>query len=560
MELSLYSIWENAMRSSLKRTLLLPVLALALLAAACGGGAGTSAPADGAALTADNNSSAGGTTAGSTTGSATVDAANPFSGLPSIPYDDDVRAAADANTPQPPPNVVVLGKDFLQAQNDTVDGDAVVLTSGAAAPPGQGGGANLAYALYKVPGLSGGRPTALDIECLPGQFGQGYFVGVANYTQGKWAWFGPVTVPEFELDLSQNNHRFVTDLGNMYFILVCPPDTSVTHSQTTVLVGADGGQIPPGQAYGLTASDGQFDHKVAVDWHAGPGAQQYAVWRRPAFAGSQWQLLNTVRGTHYDDTPLPDFRLFYYRVQAINANGPADFSNPDSGYAGLQAPGDIAGTITGGDGTPLPGVPVMLAGYGDDLLRVTGPDGHFLFKDLPPSHYFVAPVGRDVDFDPPFAAGDLTSNQHVILNFTGTKSGDSKGLVWGFVMTPNTNPDGTGDDLLPLAGVTVTLSGGANAGGSSQTATTDEHGFYKFAGLDAGPYRVAPALDGYNFIPPQQGVLLGPGNTRERACFIGLVPPANSDPNNPGGDGNNPPPPPPPPPGGGDPNNPGGNQ
>ena len=519
------------MQSSFRRSLLLPALLLALLVAACGGSAGTAAPADTTTLGTASNPAV----TGATDSSGTL-----FAGLPSIPYDTPTRGSSDASTP--PPNVVILGKDFLQAQGDTVSGNAVTLTTGAAAPPGQGGGVNLAYALYKVPGVGSGRPLGLDIECLAGQFGQGYFVGVANYTQGKWAWFGPVTLPEFELDLSKDNHRFVTAAGNLYFILVCPPNTSITHSQTTVTLGPDNGQLPPGAAFGLSASDGQFDHKVVLDWQPGPGAQQYIVFRRPAFAGSPWQPLAPVQGTHFEDAPLPNARLFWYRIQAQNANGSADVSNPDTGYAGLRAPGDIGGTITGPGGNPLPGVPVMLAGYGDDMLRVTGPDGHFLFKDLPPSHYFVAPVGATIDFNPPFAVGDLTSNQHVVLSFQAQPAADPRGVVWGFIMTPNLDPTGAGDDLVPLAGVTVTLDGGANAGGGgggSQTTTTDEHGFYKFSGLSAGPYKVTPGLDGYNFAPPAQAVGIGPNNIRERACFIGL-PPAVDPPPPPGGGGNTP--------------------
>jgi hypothetical protein len=521
------------MHHTFKRALLLLGLALALPVASCGGGTSVTAPASPQTLSADS-------------GTAAESGSGMFSGLPAIPLEAPTgHAAAEAGTP--PPNVVVLGKDFLQAAGETVDGDAVILSTGDITPPGQGGGGQLSYAMYKVPSLGDKRPLSLNVECLPGEFGQGYFIGVANYTMNRWAWFGPVTLPEFQLDLSKQNHRFVTALGNMYFILVCPPNASITHSQTTVVLGGDSGQLPPGVAFGLHASDGGADHKVVLDWQPGPGAQQYVVWRKRAFAGAPWQPLAPVQGTHFEDAPLPNFRLHFYRVQASNPNGQAQFSNVDSGYAGLRAPGDIGGTVMGPQGEPLGGVPVLLGGYGEEMVRVSDQQGHFGFKDLPPSHYFVAPQGATIEFDPPVAGVDLTSNQHASVEFHGHPAGPN-GVIWGFVMTPNMNPDGNGDDLLPMPGVTVSVAAGLDPSTPPlRTATTNEVGFYGIPELAAGPYRVWPQQEGMNFAPPAQGVGIGPQNRRERASFIGLPPPP---------DGGNQPPPG----GGGDPGDPNGGQ
>jgi len=49
---------------------------------------------------------------------------------------------------------------------------------------------------------------------------------------------------------------------------------------------------------------------------------------------------------------------------------------------------------------------------------------------------------------------------------------------------------------LPLAGVTVTLSGAAD-----RTTTTDANGHYLFSALEEGSYAVTPSLAGYNFSP-----------------------------------------------------------
>ena len=130
-------------------------------------------------------------------------------GLPTIPY--DTGAPSHAASEVPAGQVVVLGKDFIQKQNAEVAGDALAI----AAPEGE-----LAYGMYVASGLGENVPTLMNIHCLPNGIDQPYFLGLADYTNGSWMWFGPIFIPEYELDLSGLNHRFVTHMGNMYFIIV----------------------------------------------------------------------------------------------------------------------------------------------------------------------------------------------------------------------------------------------------------------------------------------------------------------------------------------------------
>jgi hypothetical protein len=59
----------------------------------------------------------------------------------------------------------------------------------------------------------------------------------------------------------------------------------------------------------------------------------------------------------------------------------------------------------------------------------------------------------------------------------------------------------------PLAGVSVTMSGTANA-----TTTTDASGFYSFAGLANGNYTVTPSLGGFFFTPVSRAITLNSAN------------------------------------------------
>jgi hypothetical protein len=506
------------------------LLVLALVAASCGSSSsllGNTTGRPGAQSAVDTDTSASSDSTG-------------FTSLPSIPLDHgDSRGTSDVT--EPPANFTVMGKDYLSMRGGTVDGDSLTLATGFTPPPGEGR-PELSYGLYQASGLGDGRPLSLNVECLAGEFGDGYFIGIADYTRARWAWFGPVTLPEFQLDLSRNDHRFVTQLGNLYFILVCPPNTTITHSQTTVVMGpaGSGGQIPPGIAHGLRASDGGFDHQIMVDWEPGAGAQGYEVSKRPAFEGSQWQPLGLVPGNHFVDNQLPNNRLFYYRVRPINARGPAEFSNTDSGFAGMQQPRDIGGVVMNGQGQPIAGMPVTLAGYGPELTRFTGPDGYFKISGLPGGHYIVAPLGRNIDVEPKFLMADLTQQLHAELHFTGHPA-QLGGAIWGFVMAFNLNPDGTGDGLVPVPGAAMKLID-ADEPGHELNFQTDEAGFYAFVNLPHGPFKVSGAKDGLNFIPMEQGAGLDLQTTRVYCPFIALPPPPPPGDPNGGGGGTQPPP------------------
>lgn len=203
-----------------------------------------------------------------------------MSGIPGIPLDSPDDAAAHTASSVP----AGLGQDYIMMNGGYLDGTALVLENHPEYDPDSDTDPplELSYAMYKASGLEGMRPESLNIECIPGGLGQGYFVGIADYTTANWQWFGPVGFPEFELDLTEHTHQFVTNLGNMYFIIVVPPGNSATHYQYSVLSGPSDPGTQPGLPHHLVASDGQFPEQVRLSWLGGTGAAQYQIFRRAA--------------------------------------------------------------------------------------------------------------------------------------------------------------------------------------------------------------------------------------------------------------------------------------
>lgn len=314
---------------------LLPLLALllaAFAAASCGGGTGS--PAD----------------AGQDSGLSAAQwaamnhgAAPPSSsGLPSFPYDNSgVRSASDAGG-------TVLGANFLLSDRCVVDGDSLHINV-AGDNPGMGG-EDMGWAMYRISGLSGQRALSLNVECLPDSLGNQYYVGVANYTHLSWDWYGPVEIPEAQIDLAQDNAAYISNLGNLYFVIACYGGSSATHSQSTVVTGNGGGGLP-GAPAGLFASKGEFPDGVQLTWGPGVNAAWYEVERRDpngdannGMPGGQWMQIGIAQDSSWFDPNLPAGVMFEYRVRSVNAAGVSDYSNTDFGFAygGPPPGGDYA--------------------------------------------------------------------------------------------------------------------------------------------------------------------------------------------------------------------------
>lgn len=100
--------------------------------------------------------------------------------------------------------------------------------------------------------------------------------------------------------------------------------------------------LPPDQApSGVTASLGQFEHRIQVSWAAVERATTYKVSRAESSAGP-FQALATPVTTPLDDLGVEQGRLYWYKVQACNETGCGPESAAVVGYAGYPpAPANV---------------------------------------------------------------------------------------------------------------------------------------------------------------------------------------------------------------------------
>ena len=432
----------------------LAAFVLSWLLAACGGGSATLPPEDGSDNSTPVPSGQDQESLSDWVEDTQLDSQPVlYRGIPSVPLDGEQSTSQASDGDE----FSVLGKDALDYSQCEVSGDAMIINpdGAAASNPDE----IPAWALYRVSGLADVEPLSLNIECLPAGYGHQYSVAVADYTTLEWLWFGPVSFPELEADLSTQGHRFVTRLGNLYFLVVCAGENTATHSRSTVVVESGGGTSLPGAPAQLVASKGEFADGVALTWLAGEGAEYYEVWRKgadifgpypggdlnlpPGDPGSDppdpdtWELLATSEATEYFDVSAVPGYVYMYKARAVNEVGMSAFSNVDEGWAYYEIPPQLEG--------------IHGYVYGSDW-RING------------------------DGDP--------------------------GIV------PPGDPDG-GDpgwncpELIPLAGAAVTIAlaeyNDGTIGTPIATAITNEDGFYQFLGIEPGAYTITAELTDWFF-------------------------------------------------------------
>jgi fibronectin type 3 domain-containing protein len=96
---------------------------------------------------------------------------------------------------------------------------------------------------------------------------------------------------------------------------------------------------------GVSASDGAYTDRIQVTWRAVSNAASYHIYRSDRFAGEKIKI-SATKGTSYSDRNIPVSEVFYYWIKAVNAAGPSNFSNFDSGYRLCPpAPASISASI-----------------------------------------------------------------------------------------------------------------------------------------------------------------------------------------------------------------------
>jgi len=429
-------------------------------------------------------------------------------GLPSIPLDRDV--SGDPENPGDPGTDPVLrhvwGKDFLLEHNGTVEDNSLILNPG---------DERLAWAVYRFSDLGDLQPQLLSVEALPGEWGDEYWIGVANYTTMSWEWFGPADLIEYEINLADSHDRYVTHLGNMYFVMVLHADNVYTHVQSTLTLGGYHEPIPPGPPFHLTASDGAFSDHVALSWQPGAGAQGYEVWRSTSHEnpppgtdgdpdGGGWALLGTTEGLHFDDYEVTSGDIYWYKARSFADGGVSDFSNIDSGYAGDPPPPhehSISGYVRNADQYGVAGITVYLIGPNGVLTTETNVYGHYYVGELGPGLYIVAPHHPLHYFHPLYHNIELSADHPSAQGDFQILGGDLPvHRLWGFtygIGTP-TDPDGAYYSG-PLGEVTLTITHTHTQ--ATYEATSGEDGYWHYPELPDGGYLVHPSLEGYEFDP-----------------------------------------------------------
>lgn len=143
----------------------------------------------------------------------------------------------------------------------------------------------------------------------------------------------------------------------------------------------------------------------------------------------------------------------------------------------------VSGRVALG-GTGLAGVTVTIAGAGNGS-TTTDAGGNYSFSGVSNGSCTITPSLAGYSFSPFNRAVTVNNGDVTGQDFNASASAAS------FTISGRVTLNGT-----PLAGVTVTISGGGPG-----SLTTDDSGAYSFPGVANGNYTVTPSLTGYSFAP-----------------------------------------------------------
>ena len=180
-------------------------------------------------------------------------------------------------------------------------------------------------------------------------------------------------------------------------------------------------------------------------------------------------------------------------VAGVGACDGAASSDIESTQGAATASLTISGTITGGNGLPVTGVTVQLAG-GSQATRTTGATGTFTFS-VAPGSFSVRSTLAGCTFSPDVAnLSNVAAN--TVVNFSGSGAtcggtNPNTGAMNG-ALTISGTISGRGT---PLAGAVVRLNGSAQG-----TRLTTATGTYSFS-VNPGSFSVSVSAAGCTFSP-----------------------------------------------------------
>jgi uncharacterized protein YdeI (BOF family) len=221
----------------------------------------------------------------------------------------------------------ILGSAALSTSGGTVEGDKMALASTAS---------EMAWALYKVEGLAGKQAQSISVEMELPSLTTEYSVGVANYSEGVWDFLHTGSLPELSIDLTEEQSRLVSQLGNLYFVVVVSGGASakVLEGNVTSEDEVIAGERLPALVMRPLVSEG-LAGQIEISWFAAAGADTYELWRmRETEPATEWELLATQAELSYIDTAVAESIEYKYRVRGVNEIGAGGFSRSRGGYMG----------------------------------------------------------------------------------------------------------------------------------------------------------------------------------------------------------------------------------
>jgi hypothetical protein len=135
----------------------------------------------------------------------------------------------------------------------TVSGDGFTAAAGGNNAPGAGGTYaiipggqdELGFAEYTLPNVTSSKPVTLQVNVTaapaPGGGGElalSYWVGIADYTDYRWEWHGPLAASaSFELNGGDERDRYVSASGAVSYVVLTVADAPPTPSNPQGLTG-----------------------------------------------------------------------------------------------------------------------------------------------------------------------------------------------------------------------------------------------------------------------------------------------------------------------------------
>jgi hypothetical protein len=223
-------------------------------------------------------------------------------------------------------------------------------------------------------------------------------------------------------------------------------------------------------------------------------------------AGGYYAFANLAAGGNYTVTG----EAAHYTLTPGGASHAALGAPQVSDFVATRRRHQIAGRVADGAGAALSGVTVTLTATTPGTTTTgttttttttatTDAAGNYAFANLLAGYNYAVTAARTHYTFSPATLGFNNLGANATAHFTGTL----KRYAVGGRVTIATTGAATGAESLPLAGVTVTLTG-AHA---TATATTDAAGNYTFAAVAAGgAYALAAAKAGYALTPARRVV------------------------------------------------------